>query len=458
MGRALGIVGTGVDRIKTPRFGNYSKKPTHLIRTDPIPVLIPRKFQGLFRPNRYKIMYGGRGAAKSRSVAAALVTLAHCSKKRILCTREYQSSIGDSVYKLLVDQIDRLKLRPYFHITLRSIVHKSTGSEFLFKGLRRDISSIKSTEGIDIVWIEEAQSVSEDSWKVLIPTIRQPGSEIWITFNPEAVDDPTYKRFVLKADPSWFVVKVNWDDNPYFPADLELERAYMLANDPEAYEHVWNGFPLVLSNAVIFKARTKVWSFETPNTVKNFKFGLDFGFAADPTVGIRSWIDEAANELYIDHEAVGYGVELDHIPAMLAGDCPDKKNPQWENPQHYEGIPGALQWSWRADSARPETISYIRRKGFQIDAAKKWAGSVEDGITHLKGFKCINIHERCKNMAQESRLYSWKVEKLTGAIQPIPVDAHNHGWDAARYALDGYISGRGGLATWERLGRAGSKR
>lgn len=340
----------------------------------------------------------------------------------MLCAREFQSSISDSVHRLLCDQISALGLDHHYRITLNGIENLVTGSEFIFKGLRHAIREIKSLEGIDICWVEEAESTSDESWEILIPTIRKEGSEIWVSFNTRDETDPTYQRFVLHAPAGAIVEKVGWQDNPFFPETLNRERLALLADDPEAYGHIWDGHARTLSDAVIFRRRTLFQTFETPADARFFH-GADWGFANDPTVLIRCWMADKA--LMVDMESFGYGVEID------------------ETAQLFDRIPTARKWPIKADNSRPETISYIARQGFNIKAADKWPGSVEDGIAHLKGFQGIVIHERCKHMRDEANLYSYKVDKVTRDVLPIVVDKHNHGWDAIRYALDGYIQGKG---------------
>lgn len=201
---------------------------------------IPEKLDFLFEPSRYKVAYGGRGGAKSWGFARALITLAHQDKRRILCTREYQSSIQESVHRLISDQIETMGLSSVFTILQQSITH-ANGSEFIFAGIKSDPQKIKSTEGVDICWVEESQKVSNGSWEILIPTIRKAGSEIWVSYNPDEEHDPTHVRFVLNTPPGAKVVKIGWQDNPWFPDELEAERAYLEKVDPEAYLNVWEG-------------------------------------------------------------------------------------------------------------------------------------------------------------------------------------------------------------------------
>lgn len=190
--------------------------------------------------HRYKVMYGGRGGAKSWGAVRALIILATQKKTRILCAREIQNSIRDSVHKLISDQINAMGLSAHFEIQ-RDTIKGINGSEFLFKGLRMNVQEIKSTEGIDICWVEEAQTVSKSSWDVLIPTIRKDGSEIWITFNPELDTDVTYQRFVVNPPSTAKVVKINWSDNPWFPKELVYEKDDLKIRDPDAYLTVWEG-------------------------------------------------------------------------------------------------------------------------------------------------------------------------------------------------------------------------
>lgn len=401
-----------------------------------IDLVFPGKFKPLFKEIRYKVFYGGRGGAKSWQFARALVLIASSQKKRILCVREYQNSIKDSVHKLLKDQIEILGLLEYFKVTDDSI--KSTaGSEFLFKGLKKDIQSIKSTEGVDICWVEEAQTVSEDSWSVLIPTIRKEGSEIWISFNPDEEEDPTYKRFVTNPPDDCVSIHVNYTDNKYLPDTLFKEAEYLKRVDYDAYEHVWLGIPKKISNAVVFRGKYRVESFPDDLYLQADRmfYGADFGFAEDPSTLIRFFM--LGNKLYIEYEAYGVGVELDEMV------------------QFYHSVPESKRWPIKGDNSRPETISYIRRQGFNIDAAAKWPGSVEDGIAYLRGFEEIIIHERCVHTAKEARLYSYKIDKKTNEVLPIIVDKHNHCWDAIRYGLDGYITSNDSLGTWARLGKDG---
>ena len=301
-------------------------------------------FAELYSPHRYKVFYGGRGSGKSHAVAQALTFLSSNINLRILCCREIQNSIKDSSYQVLKDMTDRLGIGHEFKFTESEILHTRTGSRFIFSGLLRNENSIRSKEGIDICWIEEASSVSQRSWDVLTPTIRKPGSELWLTFNPLTVDDPT-NVFIENPPPNAYVRKVNYWDNPFFPEVLREQMEWDKQNDFEKYLHVWEGYPLTISDAQVFKGRFVVEPIPEDLWKKADRlfFGADFGFARDPSTLIRCFIFD--NRLFIDHEAYGVGVEIDEIPQL------------------YRSVPGADQWPIKGDSARPETISYLRRHG-----------------------------------------------------------------------------------------------
>ena len=374
---------------------------------------------------RYKVLYGGRGAGRSWSVARYLIGLASANKKRILCTREVQNTIKDSVFKLLTDQIVILKLQDYFKVGADTLKSK-VGSEFLFKGLRQNIQEIKSTEGIDIVWVEEGEKVSRNSWDTLIPTIRKEDSEIIVTFNPDVEKSDTYQRFVVNTPPSTAIRLVNWHDNDWFPEVLKHEMEYCKTTDFDKYEHIWLGKCKGYSEDCIFRGKVRVEEFETPDQVQLY-YGADFGFSKDPSCLIRMFIlgPEQGPTLYIDHEAYAHGIEITELPAFfrtVPGIGPDTPN-----------------WKIIADSERPDTISYLHNEGFDIEGAEKGKGSVEDGIQFIRGFKEIIIHPRFVHTIEDFENYRWKRDKITDEILPIPKEGSDHAPDACRYALERYI-------------------
>jgi phage terminase large subunit len=399
---------------------------------------LPKKAEGLFRPRRYKVRWGGRGSAKSWSIARVLIMLATNPERlfpgrkaiRILCAREFQNSIKESVHQLLRDQIDALGVGSFFEVTDSSI-RCVFGSEFIFSGIRNNVTKIKSMEGIDIVWVEEAEKVSKNSWQILIPTIRKSGSEIWVSFNPDEATDPTSKRFLLDPPPDADVEQMNWQDNPWFPEELKKEKDYLYSVDADAAEHVWGGHFRKASADQIFRGKYIIEDFE-PVTQKDNPhdywqgpyYGADWGFSNDPTVLIKMWIYK--RKLYIEYESFGYGTENEEIA------------PLWKRE-----VPGCVDGVIRADCSRPETISYVRRTGnLRVQAAKKWEGSIEDGIKFLRSFEKIVVHSRCEQFQIECKFYRYKVDKLTQDVLRDIVDAFNHGWDAVRYALEPLIGAK----------------
>lgn len=373
--------------------------------------------QVLARPSRYKELHGGRGSGKSYAFANALLARSLEKKRRLLCTRELQTSIRDSVHRLLCDRITDLRLDPFFDIKQDSI-RSANGSEFLFKGLKNNISEIKSLEGVDICWTEEAERISKDSWEILIPTIRKPDSEIWVSFNPDEEEASTYQRFVKNPPPDCRGDEILFSDNELFPDILRREMEYCRRVDPEGYQHIWLGKPRRYAHALIFKGKYRCEDFTTPEDVQFF-FGADWGFSNDPTCLLRMFIRD--HRLYIDWESYAIGVEIEQLP------------------EFFDRIPDVKKWRIKADCARPETISYMASKGFNILGAEKGKGSVEDGIEFLRSFEEIVIHSRCPHTYQDYNNYRWKTDKITGLVLPQPADGFDHAPDASRYAIEDYI-------------------
>lgn len=363
---------------------------------------------------RYKVAYGGRGSGKSYGVAERFVLFALQEPGvRLLCTKETQNTLSDSTLAIIKRVIADRGLSDAFVPTKHGLSCRN-GSEFIFRGLQHP-ERIRSLEGIKYCWVEEATKVSRNAWDILSPTIRADDSEIWVTFNPDMEDDPTYQMFVAHPRDDAEVVKINYDDNRYITDALLHEMQWARMHDMDKYLHVWEGELRNISDAQVFANKWRVGTFETPDDVTLY-FGADWGFSQDPTVLVRCYID--GNTLYIDHEAYGVGVEIVDTPAMFAQ------------------IDGSKRWTITADSARPEVISHMRNAGFNMRSAAKGPGSIEDGIAFLRSFDEIVIHERCKHTADELKLYSYKRDRLTGDILPVVEDKHNHCIDALRYGLE----------------------
>ncbi|MDQ5990036.1 PBSX family phage terminase large subunit [Providencia stuartii] len=394
---------------------------------------IPPKLVPVFENEgvRYRGAYGGRGSAKTRTFALMTAIRGYMAAKNgqsgvILCAREYMNSLEESSMEEVKQAIRSVPwLNDFYELGEKYIRTKCRSVSYVFAGLRHNLDSIKSKARILIAWVDEAESVSETAWTKLTPTVREAGSEIWVTWNPEKDGSATDKRFRKEPPDNAIIVEMNYDDNPWFPSVLEEERLNDQARlDAATYAWIWEGAYLENSDKQVLANKYVVQSFPDDLWKKadRLLFGADFGFAKDPNTLIRMFILDDC--LYIEREAYGVGVELDHMPAF------------------YDEIPEARKWPIKADSARPETISYLKRQGFNISAAKKWQGSVEDGITYLRGFKQIIIHPLCKETAKEARLYSYKTDRITGEVLPVIEDAYNHCWDAVRYGLDGYVKGR----------------
>lgn len=379
-----------------------------------IDINCPKIFTGLWKEKcRFKVLYGGRGSGKTHQVAEYLIIQSLLNKEKVLCTREIQRSIKESVHAVLVSKINSLGLEKYFTVTENKISNVS-GSEFIFAGLRMNIDSIKSIEGITKCWVEEAQSVSRKSLDILRPTIRAKNSEMIITFNPERDEDPVWQDFIVHPSEHSWVQKVNYNDNPFFPADLEKERAECEKRNPDDYKWIWLGELRKISDAQIFKNIFEVREFETPSSAR-FYHGADWGYAEDPSTLIRCFI--AAGCLYIDKEVYEKHVELDDLPRF------------------FSRIETARRWPVYGDAARPDIIKHLRRRGYNIRKCDKWQGSVEQGISYIRNFYKVYIHPACINTINEFERYSWKQDRNTNEILPVPVDKDNHCIDALRYAL-----------------------
>jgi phage terminase large subunit len=377
---------------------------------------LPDYAETLWQPFRHLGLHGGRGAGKSRTVATALILQAMEGHQRVLCGREVQKSIKDSVKRLIDDEIQRLGLSSVFD-SVETEIRGPNDSLFLFSGIKGNANGIKSIEGITTFWGEEAQAFSQSSIDTLIPTIRAPNSRLIWTWNPDLETDPV--DVLLRGEkgppPNSIVREVNYDDNPWFPEVLRAEMEYDKARDLDKYLHVWRGQYRRNSEARVFKNWT-VEAFDTPANVE-FRLGADFGFSIDPSCALRCWID--GTRIYVDHEAWGLGVEIVDLPKL------------------FMSIPEAERWWMTADSSRPETISHLRKNGFpRIAPALKGARSIEEGVEFIKSYDLI-VHPRCTHLIDELTHYSYKLDSLTGQILPVLEDKNNHLIDALRYAVEG---------------------
>ncbi|MCW4600098.1 PBSX family phage terminase large subunit [Pasteurella multocida subsp. multocida] len=394
---------------------------------------IPPKLIPVFsKPNmRYRGSFGGRGSAKTRTFAKMTAVVAYQRAMNnesgvILCGREFMNSLEDSSLEEIKQAIrSEPFLEAFFEIGEKFVRTKCGRISYVFTGLRHNLDSIKSKARILLAWVDEAESVSEIAWQKLLPTVRESNSEVWVTWNPEKKGSATDLRFRQSIPENAMIVEMNYTDNPWFPDVLEQERLNDKKRlDDATYRWIWEGAYLEASEAQIFKGKYEELEFKPNQDFNGPYFGLDFGFAKDPTAVVKCWVFD--NNLYIEYEAGKTGLELDHTADFVK-----------------ERVPDIERHILRADSARPESISYLKRNGIpRIEEVKKWSGSVEDGIEHIKSYRKVYIHPRCKETLREFRLYSYKTDRLTGDVLPTVLDEHNHYIDAIRYALNPLIQSK----------------
>lgn len=408
-----------------------------------VQIKLPPKLVPVFSAQdvRYRQSWGGRGSGKTRSFAKMTAVKGYMFAEMgvsgtLLCGREFMNTLADSSMEEIKQAIrEEPFLNNYYEMGENYIRTKNKRVTYSFCGLRHNLDSIKSKARILLSWVDEAETVSEMAWRKLLPTVREeivlPNgkivySEVWVTWNPERRDSPTSTRFrheEILDDEGVLIgigAEMNYSDNPWFPHVLDLERRRDQANlDDVTYRWIWEGAYLEMSEAQIFKGKYEKKDF-TPDPQKwhGPYIGLDFGFAQDPTACVKVWIHDDC--LWIEHEGGKVGLELDDTVEFLEKKIPDIK-----------------KYAVYADSARPESISHLKKKGLRrIAPVEKGKGSVEDGIEFIKSFKKVYIHSRCKETLNEFRDYSYKKDRLTDEVLPIIIDKDNHYVDALRYALE----------------------
>lgn len=376
----------------------------------------PRAYLPLLnRDARYLGAHGGRGSAKSHWFAELWLDENVSEKFDFVCLRETLKSLEFSVKKLLESKIVAYNAGAYFDVQDRRIqtVH---GGVTIFEGmLNHTADSIKSLEGFDRAWFEEAQAASEKSLTLLRPTIRKPRSQMWFSWNPDLPTDPI--DVLLRGEnppPRSVVIEVNYEDNPLFPDELREEMEYDRKRDMDKFLHVWRGHYRRNSEARVFK-NWRVEEFDIhPEWI--LRQGADWGFSIDPSVLVQCAI--VGKTLYVPHEAYKIGCEIDALPDL------------------FMTVPDSERWPIIADSARPETISYMQRHGFpKTLPAVKGARSLEEGVEFLRAFDIV-VHPRCTHLIDELTLYSYKKDPLTDKVIPVLEDKDNHVIDSLRYACE----------------------
>lgn len=387
----------------------------------------PEKLACLFDPPhmRFRVLYGGRGGAKSWGVARALLIKGAQTPIRVLCAREFQTSIKDSVHKLLSDQIEALGLSTFYEITQAQIRGKN-GTEFNFVGLKNNVANVKSYEGVDICWVEEAQTVSRHSWNVLIPTIRKEKSEIWITFNPELETDETYQRFVIHAPDNAIVQKINWSDNPWFPETLKLEKDALKARDPAAYNVVWEGLCRQTVDGAVFAREMQMAELEgrimrVPyDATKPVHAVFDLGWADATAIWFLQFI---GMETRLIRYVEGTQKTISEYLATM---------------QSFGYIYDTL---WLPHDAENKTLAangrsieeIVRAAGYKTRIIPRTpvADSINAARTMFRS--CYFDRENCHEGLQCLRHYRYEVDPETGQFSRNPLhDNYSHGADAFR--------------------------
>jgi phage terminase large subunit len=411
---ALGGRGAGVDQ-----------RPRLMAKPQQVRIGVPH-LRTLFTPARHKALFGGSGSGKSYAAATYLTITAARANKRIICARQFQNSIRDSSKELVEKRIQALGLERQFDVIEREIIHKQTRAQFIFIGLDRNVDSIRSLEGADVVWVEEARTISSKSMEILLPTIRKQGSEIIWCWNPEQPTDPVDAYFRSgNPPPRSIVTKVTYEDNPYFfKTEMLHEMEVLRKGNPDRYKFIWLGQYDNKYESKVFP-NTRTGRLDIPANCPP-RFGLDFGFGADPSAMIKLYVLERSRQIYICAEAFGRPT-LDQLPAFIRSVCPRD---------------GDLI---TADSSQPGTIEFLVSRRLNIVGARKGSGSVQSGINFLQGYEIV-IDPNCESMRDEARYYSWNVDRLTNKVLPgNPVDAFNHGWDSVRMAVEDLTFGADAL-------------
>lgn len=395
---------------------------------------IPSKLIPFMSSRRmYQVLYGGRSSAKTRTALAKLLIRAvEKPNQTILCTREFQSSIATSTYAELKQIIYEKELTHIFHIK-HDRIECNNGTQFIFKGLARDIMQIKSIPNIDICLVEEAETIKRELWEVLNPTLRKDGCELIILFNPREKQSSTYQMWLEENIPQEDIlrIEINYDENPYNSPLILKKIAHMKEHDYQRYEHIYLGKVLDISEDVIFKGRFKILDMQIEKREKGFfyqgkqispLYGMDFGFSIDPAAFVcLFFLDE--NTIYIHKEFYKTGILPNNYRVIIKKEFGEE----------------GYNAHWWADSARPDTIAQLKFDGLKIDGATKGKGSIESGLEYLLS-KNIIIHPSCQNSIFEAYNYKYKKDKNSGIVTTEIIDSHNHIWDAIRYCLSRQIA------------------
>lgn len=385
----------------------------------------PHALECLFQPARYKVLYGGRGGAKSWGIARALLLQGTTKPLRVLCAREMQTSMAQSVHKLLKDQVAAMGLDSFYEVQ-QYVIKGQNGTEFTFHGLKHNVANIKSIEGVDVCWVEEAQTVSKTSWDTLIPTIRKEGSEIWVSYNPSLEADETHQRFVVKPPTGAVIQKINWSDNPWFPDVLKQEMLDLKARDYDAYLNVWEGHCKQTLDGAIYAEEVRVATIENRFTKvpydpsKPVQTYWDLGRADKTAIW---FVQMVGFEFRVIDYYENQGKALGHYLKVL---------------QERAYVYGDTWLPHDADNellASEQTIAQqCRAFGFKVRITPKT--SVVNGINAARTVfaTCWFDAEKCADGLQALRNYRYEVDPDTQQYSTNPLhDWASHGADAFRY-------------------------
>jgi phage terminase large subunit len=416
-------------------------------------VQVSDAFKALYRPKRYCVFFGGRGGAKSWAVAQAVILRAAREPIRVLCTREFQGSIRESVHKLLSDTIERIGVDHLFRVE-QSAIHGKNGSRIIFEGLRNNVTKIKSLEALDLVWVEEADSISSNSWDILIPTVREEGSAIWVTFNPVQETDATYKRFVepylarmestgtmvdgvLTAgtyeDDRVYIRKVSWRDNPWLTSELRREMDDLKRDDPPKYLHIWEGECKAAAQGAIYADQLRTVKEQHRIT----------SIPIETNVPVNTFWDLGRNDVtaIFFHQRVGHEnrfidyyesrlVGLDHYARML-------KEKGYLYGDHYLPHDAAVT-ELSTNLSRKQTLESMGVKPLKIvPRIKNLANGIEQ--TRQAFPSCWFDRERCSEGIKALANYQYRYDDQYGTYRDTPL--HNwasNGADAFRQFAQGY--------------------
>jgi phage terminase large subunit len=384
----------------------------------------PEALKPLLDAHRYKVAYGGRGGGKSWGIATYLLAQAASRPLRVLCCREFQTSIRESVHRLLSDMIEKHGLGNRFEILEKSI-RSHSGSEFLFEGLRHNVGRIRSLEGIDKVWVEEAANVSKSSWEVLIPTIRKDGSEIIVSFNPELETDETYGRFVLNPPKDAVLMKVNYTENPWFPEVLRREMEDLRERDYDAYQHVYLGECILTLEGAIYARELR----------EAVEEGRVSSVPYDRTQPVNLYCDLGWSDMTCIWFAQHIAGELRLV------DYEEDSHQAWnEYLKRLQRKPYVYGTLWLPHDAQAKSLG-TGRSIEEISRAAGWRVRIVPRLSVADGINAVRTlfpsmwfdRQRCADGVQALRHYRYDLD-AAGHLSRTPLhDEASHGADALRY-------------------------